>query len=54
MGGGRVTGGVVEFGEEGDRDDRWSAEKRWAMSHKSEVEEKVSVGLVWWLSDMSE
>ena len=54
MGGGRVLGGVGrEFGEEGDRDDRWSAEKRWAMSHKSEVEEKVGVGLVWWLSDMS-
>ena len=26
MGGGRVTGGVVEFGEEGDRADGWSGE----------------------------
>ena len=43
-----------EFGEEGDRDDRWSGEERWAVSHKSKVEERVSVGLVWWLSDMSE
>ena len=42
-----------EFGEEGDRDDGWSGEERWAVSHKSEVEERVSVGLVWWLSDMS-
>ena len=44
----------MEFGEEGDRDDGWSGEESWAVSHKSEVEERVSVGLVWSLSDMSE
>ena len=43
----------MEFGEEGDRDDGWSGVESWAVSHKSEVEERVSVGLVWWLSDMS-
>ena len=33
--------------------DGWSREGWWAVRHKSEVEERVSVGLIWWLSDMS-